>query len=410
MTKSFPPGFLWGTAGAAHQIEGNNLSSDAWAWEHMPGSPYREPSGDALDFYHRYSDDIRMLSDLGLNAFRLGIEWGRIEPEQGLFSNAEMDHYLRVIDTCLDNGLEPVVTLHHFTSPRWLIPRKGWKNPDTAKLFADHVHRVATALGDRVSWFCTINEANTPRELAFIGRLSGWEQAQADAAAYFGLDSPGDFVPFLPFASTDEAVAVVLDAHRRAVDALHAVRSQNRVGLSVSLQEIVADPGDEVYAAKAQEDMNLQFLRGDGAGHGDFVAVQNYTRMRFGPDGFIRDTGIVTDNNLALVPEALTATARLAQEVTGLPVLITEHGADLPTQRDAERVALIEESLDILADAIAEGLDVRGYLHWSFADNYEWFNGYSGHFGLYEFDRTTQARTPRPSATRFGQIARANAL
>ena len=166
MTR-FPDGFLWGVATAAHQVEGNNVGSDAWLMEHLPGSVYREPSGDAVDFYHRYPDDIAVIAALGLNAFRFGVEWARVEPEIGEISSAELDHYSRVVDTCLRHGIEPVVTLHHFTSPQWLIRHNGgWRGPDTAARFADYAAVVMARLGDRVSWVCTINEANAPVLLA----------------------------------------------------------------------------------------------------------------------------------------------------------------------------------------------------------------------------------------------------
>ena len=129
----FPDGFLWGVATAAHQVEGNNVANDAWLMEQLPGSIYREPSGDAVDFYHRYRDDIAVIAALGLNAFRFGVEWARVEPEMGQISAAELDHYSRVVDTCLRHRIEPVVTLHHFTSPQWLIRHNGgWRGPDTA--------------------------------------------------------------------------------------------------------------------------------------------------------------------------------------------------------------------------------------------------------------------------------------
>ena len=131
----FPDGFLWGTATAAHQVEGNNWNNDWWAWEHTPGSPCQEPSADACDHYHRYPDDIRLLAELGFTAYRFSLEWSRIEPEDGEFSRAALDHYRRMCAACLEHGLEPVVTYHHFTTPRWLAARGGWTQPETAERF-----------------------------------------------------------------------------------------------------------------------------------------------------------------------------------------------------------------------------------------------------------------------------------
>jgi beta-glucosidase len=407
-----PDGFLWGVATAAHQVEGNNVACDAWLIEHLARTVYREPSGDAVDFYHRYPDDIAVIAALGLNAFRFGVEWARIEPENGEISTSALDHYSRVVDTCLHHGIEPVLTLHHFTSPQWLIRYNGgWRGADTAQRFADYAAIVMRRLGDRVTWVCTINEANTPVLLTHSGLLPESWRARLDqtnilAAKAFGV-SDDAFCPFFPAASDDKAVAVVGQAHRMAVDSIHAVTPGAMVGITLSLQEIAAEPGGEETADLADEFVNRRYLRDMGA-VGDFVGVQTYTRIVFGPEGVKPPAGHVADNGLELAPGALTATCRQAQQITGLPVLVTEHGVDFDDADDAHRAALIEETLRELALAIADGLDVRGYLHWTLVDNFEWFNGYHGHFGLLGNDRATQRRWIRPSAIRYGDIARAN--
>lgn len=413
MARAFPDGFLWGAASAPHQVEGNNIASDVWAMEHMPDSIYSEPSGDAIDFYHRYREDISTLADLGLNSLRLGVEWARIEPEPGLISRAELDHYGRVVDACLEHGVTPVVTLHHFTSPRWLMTRRGWKNPDTAHWFSDHSHRVAEYLGDRVTWYCTINEINTPMQVIGNGLLSPEMErelgpARVAAAQHFGVE-PDDFVPFLPWADSEEAAQVLITAHREAVDAVHAANSSAQVGITLSMQEQYAQPGGEAHAAEVDETLNRRWLRDTGL-YGDFVGVQNYTRTTHGPEGRIPDTENLETSGLSMVPGSLGAVIREAHELTGKPILITEHGADLPTARDAERIQFVRDSLIGVADAIDDGVDVRGYIYWSLADNWEWVRGYSGQFGLFEVDRATQARHARPSAYALGEIARANAV
>jgi beta-glucosidase len=354
-----------------------------------------------------------MVASLGLNAFRFGIEWGRIEPEPGLISNAELDHYSRIVDACLEHGIEPLVTLHHFTSPRWIVTQGGWTAMSTADRFAEHCGRVVARLGDRVRWYCTINEANTPLQITGNGLLSPQlagklEAGRATAAAAFGID-PEHFAPFFPYAGTEEAIAVLIEAHRRSVDAIHAARSDALAGVTLSMQEQYAEPGGEEQAAAVDETLNRRFLRDMGS-VGDFVAVQNYSRLRYDANGRVFDTENLSRNGLPMVPESLAATCKLAQDITGLPVLITEHGCDLMTEDDARRSTFITESLQHLADAIADGLDVRGYVHWCLADNFEWFKGYSGNYGLCEVDRTTQRRTLRPSATTLGGIAKANAV
>jgi beta-glucosidase len=154
----FPDAFLFGTAQSAHQVEGGNTNSDWWQWEHQPGTPCREPSGDACDFYHRYRQDVELVARLGFNAFRLGIEWARIEPAEGEFSRAELDHYRRVLSTCQEHGVKPIVTFHHYTLPRWLQDLGGFTCARYPALFERFCHRAAAALGDLIAYACTINE------------------------------------------------------------------------------------------------------------------------------------------------------------------------------------------------------------------------------------------------------------
>lgn len=378
-TKTFPQGFYWGVATAPHQVEGNNTSSDIWKMEYVPGSIFTSHSGDTVDFYHRYRYDLAMVADNGLNALRLGVEWGRVEPEKGQISKAELDHYRRVMDTALEHGITPLVTLYHFTSPRWLTEQGGWENPETVKLLADHTSRVVEALGDRVNTYFTINEINMPQQMTGNGLLSPeleayLPKAREIYAKAFGLEKREEFTPFLPYAGSDNAVSILLDAHSKMVDAVHAGNSKAQVGPTISMQEHVALPGGEEFAAAANEKLNLSWLRGAGS-VGDFVAVQNYTRQRYDANGRITETENMEDAGYSMVPGSLAATVRQAHEVTGKPIWITEHGADLPTERDAERVEFIKGSLDGLHGAIEDRVPVEGYVHWSLTDNWEWPGG-----------------------------------
>src|SRR2546430_2113979 len=152
----FPDGFLWGTATAAHQVEGGNWNNDWWAWEHQPGSPCAEPSGDACDHWHRFHDDITLLADLGFGSYRFSLEWSRIEPEEDEWSGVALDHYRAMCERCLQHRMEPVVTFHHFTNPRWVAADGGWTNPRTAERFARFCGRAAEHLGDVMARACTI--------------------------------------------------------------------------------------------------------------------------------------------------------------------------------------------------------------------------------------------------------------
>src|SRR5436190_17047933 len=164
----FPRGFLWGAATAAHQVEGNNVNSDLWVLEHMKPSMFAEPSGDACDSYHRYAEDVALAASLGLNAFRFSIEWARIEPEQGAYSIAELDHYRRVLAACHEHGLAPSVTFWHFTTPRWIAAIGGWENPATADHFVRYAERAARHLGDLIGTAATFNEPNIPMLLKWV--------------------------------------------------------------------------------------------------------------------------------------------------------------------------------------------------------------------------------------------------
>ena len=159
---NFPKDFLWGAATAAHQVEGNNINTESWVLEHLPETIYAEPSGDACDHYHRYPEDIALLAKLGFNAYRFSLDWARIEPEEGEFSYAELEHYRHMLATCHEHGIQPVVTFHHFTSPRWLMPYGGWVDEKTPDRFARFCERAVNHLGDLISVACTVNEPNIP--------------------------------------------------------------------------------------------------------------------------------------------------------------------------------------------------------------------------------------------------------
>lgn len=423
MTASFPPGFLWGTATAAHQVEGNNVNSDSWLLEHLPDTIYAEPSGDACDHYHRYREDIALLAKLGFTMYRFSIEWARIEPEEGEFSLAELDHYRRMLQACHDHGITPMVTFHHFTSPRWLIAEGGWEAESTPDRFARYCARVTEHLGDLIGLACTINEANIG---VLIASLMGTEQRApvgvdeetgrfspdritqftANASRAFGV--PQDRLAPFQFAFSDRARDIILAAHHAAVRAIKSVRSDLPVGITLALQDYHPVSGGEEMAAQLNHRVNdvfLESIRGD-----DFVGVQVYSRMRVGPEGLIGpEEGVeVTQMGYEFWPEALEAVIRRAISIAHIPVIVTENG--IATGDDSRRVAYVERALQGVAACLRDGLDVRGYTYWSALDNFEWMMGYGPTFGLIAVDRTTQKRTPKPSARWLGDIARNNGM
>lgn len=424
----FPDRFLWGTATAAHQVEGGNSNSDWWDWELRQGSPCREPSGTAIDHYNRYGDDVALLAGLGFNTYRFSVEWARIEPAEGSFDETALEHYRAVVAAVRKAGLTPMVTLYHFTLPRWLAAKGGWLAESTPGLFERYVARVVEALGDTVDWYCTINE---PGVVAF----GGYAGALGFPPGTHGL------------ANWRRAAAGLVHAHRRALAAVKARRPNARVGQTHSMQEWESNRGGRPvteYARMMGEDIYLDASRDD-----DFAGVQTYTRARvaiprpFG--GLIRAALSVDPLERLLVsqmirrnlsdpagpkaesagdlrkgirrtqmgyefrPGAVAATVRrVAERLPGKPIVVTEHG--IATARDAERIEFITEGLAALHETIAEGIPLRGYIHWSAFDNFEWALGYSMEFGLIAVDRATQTRTLKPSASFLGEVARSGKL
>jgi beta-glucosidase len=411
MTNPFPHDFLWGVATAGHQVEGNNVNSDTWFLEHLPGTIFAEPSGDAVDHYHRYREDIALIAGLGFTSYRFSVEWARIEPEEGQFSVAALDHYKRVLEACHEHGLTPVVTFHHFTSPLWLLRIGGWEGSRTPELFARYCDRVMAHLGDLIGIACTLNEPNLPWLLESFGiggeapENRGSVPIWAAAAERLGVDA-ATLAPF-QFCSTEAGFDVKLAAHRAATKAIKARRPDLSVGWTLANSDIQAIPGGEGIADRVRRDVNERFLeasRGD-----DFVGIQTYGRTVYGPAGHAPAPEGVPTNQMGeeIYPRALEATIREAHRIAGIPVIVTENG--LATEDDTQRVAYLRTAVDSVASCLADGIDVRGYIAWTAFDNFEWIFGYRPKFGLIAVDRSTQERTPKESARWLGNLAREHA-
>jgi len=385
----FPTGFVWGTATSAHQIEGGNVNNDWWTWEHNPSSGCVESSGDACDSFHRWNEDVALVADLGLGAYRFSLEWSRIEPAEGEFSMAALEHYRRMCAACRERGVEPVVTFHHFTTPRWLTERGGWEAPDAPERFARYVSRATAHLGDLIARACTINEPNVVAVLGYT----------------VGLYPPGMKDEYARHFAVNEAF---VRAHRLAVEALRSGPGSFPVGISLSMEELVAGEGGEGTRDAAEQILENTFL--EATGGDDFVGVQCYERTILGPAGRLDPPPgtRLTQMGYEFWPQVVEYTVRRAAKVTGLPVVVTENG--LATEDDSERIEFIAEALRSLHRCIEDGVDVRGYYVWSLLDNFEWHLGFGPKLGLCAVDPTTFERRPKPSAHWFGQVARANAL
>ncbi|MFD6444763.1 family 1 glycosylhydrolase [Promicromonospora sp. NPDC060204] len=408
MTRTFPTTFLWGAATAPHQIEGGNVGSDFWANEgRVPGM---ERSGDACDSYHRYREDMQLLAGAGCTAYRFGIEWARIEPEENLFSNAELAHYRRMIDTAVELGLTPVVTLHHFTNPRWFAERGGWLADDAVDRFTRYVE-VVTRILDGVEWVVTMNEPNMLSMMTAMGRDMARNAAGGAAVGGGGEDWTSPTVDNGPrpvrLPTPDPEIGrIFVRAHHAARQVLRA-KTSAKIGWSVANRAFEARPGGEERMAELSwvwEDLYLEGSAGD-----DFVGVQSYSVQYVDADG-IEPYPDHPDNTLvgtAYRPDALGVAVRHTHEVTGLPILVTENG--IATGDDARRIAYTTGALEGLAAAMADGITVHGYLHWSLLDNYEWGH-WAPTFGLVAVDRETFVRTPKPSLAWLGGVARRGQL
>jgi len=424
----FPENFLIGAATAAHQVEGNNIYSDYWTMELMKSTSFVEPSGEAVDHYNRYEEDIRLMAEAGLNCYRFSIEWARVEPVEGQFDETEVEHYRKVIRCCKENGITPIVTLHHFTSPKWLISKGGWEAESTVEDFKRYCVYIAAQLGSEMEYVCTINEANMGLQLAAIAKrymkqmllpkkksetdgkaqvginlkqmLANQKIAAAENVEVFGTEKLHTFVS----QRTEEGDLLIMRAHAAARDAMKAMCPHLKIGLSLSLHDIQAEKGGAKNAAKewhSEFGHYLPYIKDD-----DYLGVQNYTRTRIGPFGqlVMPDGAELTQMNYEFYPEALENVIRaVANEFTG-DLIVTENG--IATSDDTRRVEFIRRALSGVQNCIADGIPVRGYCHWSLLDNFEWQKGFSMTFGLIAVDRNTQTRHPKESLTYLGSYTK----
>ncbi len=429
---SFPKGFLIGASTAAHQVEGNNINSDYWAQEQMPHSSFTEPSGIACDHYNRYEEDIRLMAQAGLNAYRFSIEWARIEPEEGRFDENEIRHYRKVIHCCRENGVEPIVTLMHFTSPVWLIKKGGWEAENTIGYFRRYAAYVAEKLGDEIRYICTSNEANMGLQLAAISKrfelmarqarkdaqkaegtvqvgmnfqkmMENIKYAAMENAEIFGTPQPQIFVS----SRTPEGDILVFRAHQAAKEAIKAVHPEIQVGITLSLHDLQALPGGQAFAENAWDGEfrhYLPYIQGD-----DFLGIQNYTRTQYGPEGQLPcpEGAELTQMDYEFYPEALEHVIRKVHEVFKGDLIVTENG--IATADDTRRVEFIRRALQGVEDCLNDGIPVKGYCHWSLMDNFEWQKGFGMTFGLIAVDRQTLKRVPKESLFYLGKYHHGNA-
>ena len=407
--RPFPKNFLWGAATAGHQIEGNNLNSDSWVLENVKPTVYSQRSADAANSFELWQQDLNLVRLLGLNTYRFSLEWARIEPDDGQFSVAMLDHYKAIIEGCRQRGLIPFVTFNHYTTPRWFAERGGWANPNAPQLFARFCDRAARHLAADIGWATTLNEPNLFNLLRVIlppALLSGFRPMLAAAAHATATEKFAAGNAILA-EDVDTVTSNLLAGHKAGREAIKSVRPNLPVGVSLAM------PYDEAVGSDSLRDQMrvrmyqpwLDAVRGD-----DFLGVQNYERQVWDAKGRLPTPKGVPVNYAGseVYPPSLAGSIRYAHSATGLPIIVTEHGVG--TNDDSIRAKLIPAALGEVNTSIDEGVPVLGYIHWSLMDNFEWFFGYRVKFGLHSVDPVTFRRWPKPSAAAYAAIARSNSV
>jgi beta-glucosidase len=426
---TYPQGFVWGVATSSYQVEGGNTNCQWYEWEQGGHIASGEGAGDACDWWRTAERDFDRAATLRLNGLRLSLEWSRIEPEPGRFSDAAIARYRQMLLALRERGIEPLVTVHHFTNPLWLERIGAFESERVVPLFARYVRYCIEQLGEQCDFWCTINEPNVYASLGYL--LGRWPPGRkGDVRKLFTVQ------------------ANLLRAHAAGYRAIHDVQPSARVGLAhhIRLFDPIHPRNPLDVAAAAGQDAPFNGLVLDALAHGraplicrpwvgnlsevrgtfDYIGLNYYTRemVAFDPrrpgDLFARRftrsgaermermlSGTTGETFGEIYPEGLRRVVRRLRAY-GKPLYITENG--FADGSDTQRPRALVRTLEALHGAIAEGAPVRGYYHWTLVDNFEWAEGWSAHFGLYSLDRATQDRLPRSSAEVYGRIAAANAL
>lgn len=407
-TLSFPKKFLWGASTSAHQVEGNTHNqwtawedvhvktlaaqaeyqwSDLERWDeikHLAKQAGNYTSGKAVEHYQRYEDDFALLQKLNMNAFRFSIEWSRVQPEQGAWDVAAVEHYKAYIAALKKRDIEPIVTLCHFTLPVWFSELGGFEKRANATYFADFAEKIVRELGISIKYIVTINE---PEVYAHESYLAGnWPPQQRSKRAFWSV------------------LNNQLRAHREAAKRIHAINRRFKVSIATNQAYIYA--GDDALLSRLSARL-AQYVRNDYVlnrvkSSCDFIGLNYYFSDRWygnrvhNPDQHLSDLG------WDMAPENLEPLLERLHQKYGLPIIVTENG--LADADDMHRQWWLTKSLIAMQNALAAGVKLEGYLHWSLLDNFEWDKGFWPKFGLAAVDRSTMKRTLRPSALWFGAV------
>lgn len=395
----FPEGFLWGAATSAHQVEGGNTKNDWWEWEatHLPE---HMRSGKAANQYHLFEKDFELVQNLGHNAHRLSIEWSRIEPEEGIFDEREIEHYVKVLASLKEKGLKVMLTLHHFTSPAWFAEKGGWENLQAPFYFERFVQKIIPYIQPYVDLWITINE---PGVLVWGGYIEAkWPPQKKSWISAF------------------KATWTLAQAHKKAYKTIHKLLPNTQVGIAHNVSTFTPFHKHSILENITTWFLDILtnhfFYYLSGRNNHDFLGLNYYLNQYLSFNGEARFPQIVdvtttkkeiSDMGWEIYPEGIFDVLMDFSDYH-LPIYITENG--LASTNDDRRVRFLISYLKEIYHAISSGAHVRGYFHWSLIDNFEWSDGFDPRFGLVEVNYQTQKRTPRPSAYVYKEIAQENAI
>jgi beta-glucosidase len=416
----FPRGFLWGTATASYQVEGNNTNSNWYAWEQETGRILKgDKSGLACDWWNgRWREDLRRAAESGQNAHRFSVEWSRIQPAPERWDESAIDRYLEMLRYMEELGLMPMVTLHHFSDPLWLVEKGGWESPGVVDYFNTFVRRVVEALKDYANLWCTINEPNVLALSAYL----------------LGLFPPG----VQNIGAYRRVCLHLARSHAAAYHTIHDIQPEARVGMAINYRSIhpahawspldrwmsrlQANTFNDTFPGVASDGwLRLPFSRQrvpEAKGTQDYLGVNYYSRelvafnllrpQELFSRRFYREGVELSQNGfIANEPEGMWEALKWANRFK-LPILVSENGVE--DAEDRLRPRYLAEHLHQMWKAANFNWPVKGYLHWTLVDNFEWERGWSQRFGLWELDLETQGRRKRPSADFFAEICRENGM
>ncbi|HSG42289.1 MAG TPA: family 1 glycosylhydrolase [Anaerolineales bacterium] len=418
-TYHFPRGFLWGTATAAHQVEGNNTNNQWWKWEqdgHTNGT-----SGLAADWWGgRWKEDFDRAAETGQNAHRFSVEWSRIQPTPDIWDEDALERYRNMLRGLKERGMTPMVTLHHFSDPLWLYERDGWEHEDVVPLFEKFVRKTVDALKEYCTLWCTINEPNV---YALIGYVLG----------DFPTKRQGARVAM-------RVIANMLRGHAAAYHAIHEMQPEARVGYAHHYRPMVAkrkwSPLDQLMRKIRYDGLNMGFPSGistgvmktpignyrvtEAKGTQDFLGLNYYSvdtvsfditnpKEIFSHAEYPKDADMSETNFLANIPDGFFDTIKWAvRRYPNLPIIISENGVE--DSKDKMRPRYIAQHIHQMWRAVNFNWPVKGYFHWSLVDNFEWERGWTQRFGLWGLDVETQKRIRRPSVDLYAEICKENGL